>query len=75
MTTKLGRSTISKACWNGRVDVVSKLLELGGIDLDRIDKSGRTALHNAVWGECGGRLGIKAGLNSKDSPECAEVIN
>lgn len=35
MVSILGRSTLSKACWNGRIDVVSKLLELGGIDIDR----------------------------------------
>ena len=25
--TKLGRSSLSKACWNGRVDVVEELLK------------------------------------------------
>lgn len=71
--TKLGRSALSKACWNGRIEVVEKLVSAKGIDLNKQDHSGRTALHNACWGPNGGRLGLKAGLNPKDSPECAYV--
>lgn len=71
--TKLGRSSLSKACWNGRIEVVEKLVSAPGIDLNKQDHSGRTALHNACWGPNGGRLGMKAGLNPKDSPECAYV--
>lgn len=71
--TKLGRSSLSKACWNGMIDVVKKLADQPGIDLNCKDNSGRTALHNAVWGEYGGRLGFKTALNPKDSPECALV--
>lgn len=33
--TKLGRSALSKACWNGRIEVVEKLVSAAtGIDLD-----------------------------------------
>lgn len=73
MPTKLGRSALSKACWNGRVDVVEILVNSPGIYLDRQDSGGRSALHNACWGSNGGRLGKKTALNPKDSPECAFV--
>ena len=33
--TKLGRSALSKACWNGRIDVVEILVNSPGINLDR----------------------------------------
>lgn len=71
--TKLGRSPLSKACWNGRVDVVEILVKSPGINLNRKDVGGRTALHNACWGSNGGRLGKKTALNPTDSPECAYV--
>jgi ankyrin repeat protein len=74
ITTKLGRSTLSKASWNGRPDVVERLLKGICVDLDRKDNNGRTALHNAVWGRCGGKFGYKAGLNPRDSPECAKLL-
>ncbi len=71
--TKLGRSALSKACWNGRIDIVEMLVNAPNINLNRRDKSGRTALHNACWGENGGRLGKKTAINPKASPECAYV--
>ena len=71
--TRLGRSALSKACWNGRIEVVEKLMEQPGIEVNKQDSQGRTALHNACWGPNGGRLGMKAGLNPTDSPECAYV--
>ena len=38
------------------------------------DEKGRTALHNAVWGELGGRLGKKmSAFTEKDSPEITHV--
>ena len=74
MATKLGRSALSKACWNGRVDVVEKLVVAPGINLNVKDKSGRTPLHNACWGPKGGRLGKKTSFNPEDSPDCAYVI-
>lgn len=73
--TKLGRSPLSKACWNGRIDAVETLLKAPGINLDRKDVGGRTALHNACWGGNGGRLGKKTAFNPKDSPESAYVRN
>lgn len=35
--TRLGRSALSKACWNGMIDVVEKILSIAGIDLDKQD--------------------------------------
>ena len=71
--TKLGRTALSKACWNGRVDIVEMLIIQPNINLDRQDSGGRTSLHNACWGEHGGRLGKKTTFNPKESPECAYV--
>ena len=71
--TKLGRSALSKACWNGRVDVVEILVKTPGINVNRQDGGLRSALHNACWGSAGGRLGKKTALNPTDSPECAAV--
>lgn len=72
--SRLGRTALSKACWNGFVDVVECLLSTGKIDINSSDNHGRTALHNAVWGSAGGRLGEKWGVSDRDSPECAQLL-
>ena len=69
--SSLGRSALSKACWNGRRDVVEILLTCPNIAIDSQDNNGRTALHNAAWGSAGGRAGIKFAVNPDDSPDCA----
>ena len=65
---------MSKACWNGFVDVTKVLLDSDKIDIDLKDNHGRTALHNAIWGSAGGRLGEKVGISNEDSPECAQLL-
>ena len=72
--TLLGRTALSKAAWNGTPQTMKYLLSLPTIDIDKQDNRGRTALHNAVWGCAGGRLGKKMGNNSADSPECALML-
>ena len=72
--SRLGRTALSKSCWNGFIDVVKCLLETGKIKIDEPDNHGRTALHNAVWGSAGGRLGEKCGVSETDSPECAQLL-
>lgn len=73
--TRLGRSALSKAAWSGQVEVVKVLCESPMVRLDEGDGKGRTPLHNAVWGESGGRAGKKLAFgNISDSPECADVI-
>lgn len=75
VTTRLGRSALSKAAWSGQVEVVKVLCESPIVRLDKGDSKGRTPLHNAVWGESGGRAGKKLAFgNTSDSPECADVI-
>lgn len=55
--TKLGRSALSKSCWNGRIDVVEELLKNPLLDVNVQDKNNRSPLHNSVWGAFGGYLG------------------
>jgi ankyrin repeat protein len=69
----MGRTALSKASFNGLIDVVKLLLTLDNIDMNQADVNKRTPIHNAVWGQYGGRMG-KKGSNSKDSPECLTVI-
>ena len=72
----MGRSALSKACWNGNVEVVKLLCSDPNINtINTPDCNNRYPLHNAVWGEFGGREGKKVpnGLPS-DSPECAEIL-
>ena len=72
----MGRSSLSKACWNGNIEVVKLLCEHPSINtINTPDCNQRCPLHNAVWGEFGGREGKKVpnGLPS-DSPECAEIL-
>ena len=72
----MGRSSLSKACWNGNIEVVKLLCSDPTINtINTPDCNKRCPLHNAVWGEFGGREGKKVpnGLPS-DSPECAEIM-
>ena len=72
----MGRSALSKACWNGNVEVVKLLCSHPTINtINTPDCNKRCPLHNAVWGEFGGREGKKVpnGLPT-DSPECAEIL-
>ena len=70
-TSSMGRTPLSKACWNGREDTVKLLCSQPNIKVNIPDKNGRFPLHNAVWGEYGGRQGKKMnGGESSDSPLC-----
>ena len=74
--SSMGRSALSKACWNGNTEVVKLLCSDPSINtINTPDCNNRCPLHNAVWGEFGGREGKKVpnGLPS-DSPECAEIL-
>ena len=73
LQSKMGRTALSKACWNGQTDIVYRLLKIPNIDLQSADNNKRTPLHNAVWGENGGRIG-KKGISDKDSPFCAQAL-
>ena len=74
-STRLGRSALSKAAWSAQLEVVRELCQSPTIHLADQDSRGRTPLHNAVWGESGGRTGKKIAFgNSSDSPECALVL-
>ncbi len=70
----LGRNSLSKACYLGRLDVVQFLMSCKEIDLHSQDQKGRTALHNATFGPKGGREGHKFGTNSADSPDCTQYL-
>ena len=72
--SNLGRTALSKAWWNGFTEVVRLLLQTNRISVNESDSSGRTSLHNAVWGSHGGRLGEKVGFSDGDSPECAQLL-
>ncbi len=48
--TRMGRTALTKACWNGEIETVRLLLSHPGVDLEIRDSQGRTALHMAVWG-------------------------
>lgn len=82
MCSSMGRSALSKSCWNGRSDIIQILIDYSNssisafkININQQDSNGRTPLHNAVWGEYGGRLGMKmSGVSSTDSPESAEIL-
>ena len=69
----MGRTPLSKACWNGQIDIVNRLLKIPNLNLNSYDGNERSPLHNAVWGENGGRIG-KKGLSNKDSPECTQAL-
>jgi len=76
ITSKMGRTPLSKASWNGKKDVVELLVKLPNIQINKPDRNGRYPIHNAVWGVNGGRLGKKViGLTATDNPECARVKN
>lgn len=69
----MGRTPLSKACWNGQIDIVLRLLKIPDLNLNSYDTNERTPLHNAAWGENGGRIG-KKGISNKDSPECTQAL-
>ena len=74
--SSMGRSALSKACWNGNLEVAELLCSQPNINIiNTPDNNNRYPLHNAVWGEFGGREGKKvlAG-EASDSPECAELL-
>lgn len=73
--TRLGRSALSKASWSAQLAVVRELCESPAVHLNDPDTRGRIPLHNAVWGESGGRTGKKIAFeNTGDSPECAVIL-
>ena len=73
--TRLGRSALSKASWSAQLAVVRELCLCPAVHLTDPDTRGRIPLHNAVWGESGGRTGKKIAFeNTGDSPECALVL-
>jgi ankyrin repeat protein len=73
-STRIGRTSLAKSCWNGQSHIVKLLLDQPGIDIEAKDNQGRTALHMAVWGLFGGRAKKKVSINSRDSPECARLL-
>jgi ankyrin repeat protein len=75
INSSMGRTPLSKSVWNGRVDIVERLLKVPGIDIDQQDTNSRAPIHNAVWGANGGRLGKKvSGVGTGDSPECVLAL-
>ena len=74
--SSMGRSALSKACWNGHFEVAKLLCSQPNIKtINTPDSNKRCPLHNAVWGEFGGREGKKVPIGQGcDSPECAELL-
>ena len=74
--SSMGRSALSKACWNGHFEVAKLLCSQPNINtINTPDCNKRCPLHNAVWGEFGGREGKKVPIGQpSDSPECAELL-
>ena len=74
--SSMGRSALSKACWNGQVEVAKLLCSQPSMNtVNTPDINKRCPLHNAVWGEFGGREGKKVPNGQpSDSPECAELL-
>ena len=72
--SNLGRTALSKAWWNGFSEIIRVLLQTNKIAINDPDNSGRTSLHNAVWGSRGGRLGEKVGVSDHDSPVWAQLL-
>lgn len=74
VASKMGRTPLSKACWNGKKEVVEILVNQPNIEINSPDRNGRYPIHNAVWGVNGGRAGKRVtGLTATDNPECAKV--
>ena len=72
--TRLGRSALLKAVWNGETEMVRELLRDPNVDMAQADAQGRTALHMAAWGKYGGRLRVKASKHADDCPEIVEML-
>ena len=74
--SSMGRSALSKACWNGQVEVAKLLCSQPSMNtINTPDINKRCPLHNAVWGEFGGREGKKVPTGQpSDSPECVELL-
>ena len=74
--SSMGRSALSKACWNGHIEVAKLLCSQPDINtINTPDCNKRCPLHNAVWGEFGGREGKKVPIGQpSDSPECTELL-
>ena len=74
--SSMGRSALSKACWNGHFEVAKLLCSQPNINtINTPDCNKRCPLHNAVWGEFGGREGKKVPIGqASDSPECVELL-
>ena len=74
--SSMGRSALSKACWNGQYEVAKLLCSQPNINtINTPDCNKRCPLHNAVWGEFGGREGKKVPTGqASDSPECTELL-
>ena len=72
----MGRTALSKSCWNGQLEVVKILCSQEKINtINKPDSNNRTPLHNAVWGEFGGREGKKMPAGSPtDSPEIVQLL-
>ena len=72
----MGRTALSKSCWNGQLEVVKLLCSQPKINtINKPDSNNRTPLHNAVWGEFGGREGKKMPAGSPtDSPEIVQLL-
>ena len=68
----MGRTALSKSCWNGQTEIVFRLLKIQGIDLKSSGNDKRTPLHNSVWGE-NGRQG-KKGMTDKDNPFITQAL-
>ena len=72
----MGRTALSKACWNGQLEIVKLLCSLKTINsINMPDINNRCPIHNAVWGEFGGREGKKMPAGSPtDSPEIVQLL-
>ena len=72
----MGRTALSKSCWNGQLKVVELLCSQPNINtINKLDCNNRSPLHNAVWGEFGGREGKKMPSGSPtDNPEIVQLL-
>ena len=72
----MGRTALSKSCWNGQLEIVKLLCSQPKINTINLpDCNNRCPLHNAVWGEFGGREGKKMPADSPtDSPEIVQLL-
>lgn len=73
-TTKLNKTCLSKAAWNGTADILKRLLNTPGINIDFPDSRKRTPLHNACWSTAYTRISNKRALYDLDSPACVRLL-